>query len=332
MKISFLGTGTWGFCLASLLASKGYHVTSWTRNKDLAASLSRGEDHPHLPGHKARSGMTFTTDLQQAVEDSDLIAESVTASGIRAVFNALKSLKLPKCPLVITSKGIEQGTGLILPEIVLEILGEKAINQVGLLSGPGYAKEIICNLPTSVTGSAYHADVMKQVCETFTTPSFRVYPNSDIVGVAFGGALKNIIAIACGISDGLQLGNSSKAALMTRGLHEIKKLAVARGCTSETLNGLSGMGDMCLTCCSMTSRNTRFGYLLAKGYSRQEAEKEIDMVVEGAYTVISAMELSKRLNIPMPITEVVYKIIYEQMAPKDAVLHLMQRTIKEEHL
>ena len=162
--------------------------------------------------------------------------------------------------------------------------------------------------------------------------NFRVYPNADIHGVAYGGALKNIIAIACGISDGLKLGNSSKAALMTRGLHEIRKLAIARGCKAETLNGLSGMGDVSLTCGSLTSRNSRYGYLIAQGLTPKEAEVKIDMVVEGAYTAVSALEIGRQEGIELPITEAIYKIIYENLSPLDAVRTLMQRTIKEEHL
>ncbi len=332
MKIGYLGAGTWGFCLASLLASKGHDVTCWTKNPDLAKRLNNQQEHPHLPGHRAQKGMRFTTELAEALEGAELIGEAVTAAGIRPVLAEIRKLKIPVCPIVITSKGIEQNTGLILPEIAVELLGEHIRPQVAALSGPGYAQEVIRGLPTSVVGSAFSPEVMLQICDVFTTKSFRVYPNSDIQGVAYGAALKNIIAIACGISEGLALGSSAKAALITRGLHEIRKLALARGCKSETLNGLSGMGDMVLTCCSLTSRNCHFGYLLAQGLMPKQAEEKIDMVVEGVYTCISALQLSKQLNIPMPITEIVYKIIYENMLPADAVYALMQRTIKEEHL
>lgn len=332
MKVGYLGAGTWGFCLASLLAAKGYTVVSWTKNKSLAQALNEGQEHPHLPGHRSLKGMHFTTDMSEAVKNADVLVEAVTAAGLRPVIGALKNIKFPKCPLVITSKGIEQNTGYILPEIAVEILGESMRSNVGLLSGPGYAQEIIKGLPTSVVGSAYDYQVMRQICETFGTTTFRVYPNSDIKAVAYGGALKNIIAIACGISDGLGLGNSSKAALMTRGLHEIRKLAIAQGCKGETINGLSGMGDICLTCGTLISRNCRYGYLLAQGRTPKQAEEEIEMVVEGVYTCLSALQISQQTGIAMPITEMVYKIIYENMKPIDAVKILMQRVIKEEHL
>lgn len=332
MKITVLGTGAWGYCLASLLASNGHSVTSWSTNPALVASLKKGSDHPFLEQSRPRKNMAFTTDLTEALQGTELIVESVTSAGFREVLNAVKAINMPTCPLVITSKGIEQNSGEILPEVAVEIFGQGFLPFVGILSGPSFAAEVIRGLPTSVVASAYSAKEMRLIAETFTNGSFRVYPNSDVKGVAFGGALKNIIAIACGISDALGLGASSKAALMTRGLHEIRKLATACGCRAETINGLSGLGDLCLTCGSLLSRNYRFGKLLAEGVSPQDSKQEIKMVVEGAYTSVSALQLSKKFHVELPISETVYKIIYEGLKPKDAVLSLMRRTIKEEHL
>jgi glycerol-3-phosphate dehydrogenase (NAD(P)+) len=261
-----------------------------------------------------------------------MIVESVTSKGVRPVFRQLKQLAAPRCPIVVTSKGIEQDSGLILTDVISEVLGERIIPHVSILSGPSFAQEVIRELPTSVVVASYDTHTLRHVCEAFTTQSFRVYPNGDVIGVAYGGALKNIIAIACGIAEGLSLGYGCAAALMTRGLHEIRKLAVARGCRADTLNGLSGMGDLCLTCSSPMSRNFRFGHLLAQGYSTTAALKEIGMVVEGAYTSVSALQLSRQLDVPLPITETVYKIVHENMPPKLAVDMLMQRTIKLEHL
>ncbi len=332
MKIGYLGAGAWGFCLASLLASQGNTVISWTKNPDLAKLLNENKEHPHLAGHHKLQGMHFTTDLAEALQDADLIVEGITTAGFRPVFEAVRKIKTPDCPIVITSKGIEQNTGMILTEVAEEIFGESIRSKIAILSGPSYASEVIKGLPTSVVGTAFDYETMISVCEAFTTQSFRVYPNSDVRGVAYGGALKNIVAIACGISEGLALGYSSKAALMTRGLHEIRKLALAKGCKVETMSGLSGMGDVCLTCGSLISRNSRFGYLIAQGMSPKEAEKKIEMVVEGAYTCISALQIAQQLDVSMPITEMVYKIIYDNLSPVDAVKGLMQRTIKEEHL
>jgi glycerol-3-phosphate dehydrogenase (NAD(P)+) len=234
--------------------------------------------------------------------------------------------------MIITSKGIEQNTGLLLSEVVIEVLGKKYANLVGCLSGPSHAEEVIQGLPTSVVCAAYDLDLMMQVHELFSTPLFRVYPNSDVNGVQFGGALKNVIAIACGLSDGLGFGDNTKAALMTRGLHEIRKLSITKGCKPETLNGLAGMGDLCVTCLSHFSRNYQFGRLLAENISPEEARKRIGMVVEGAYSCMSALQLAQQAGIDVPITQAIYSIIYESVKPLDAVKSLLQRAIKEEHL
>ena len=332
MRIGYLGAGTWGYCLASLLAGKGYQVRLWTRDAQMACQLNQQKKHPRLPQGRFEGDLKVTTDLAAVLKDADLVVESVTSEGIRPVFAEVKRIGLPCCPVIVTSKGIEQNTGLILSDAVVEVLGGSSRSLVGILSGPGYAAEVIQGLPTSVVGSAYDAQVMKALCEAFTSETFRVYPNSDMRGIAFGGALKNIIAIACGISDGLQLGSSSKAALTTRGLHEICKLGVSLGCRVETLYGLAGMGDIFLTCSSQLSRNFRYGYLMAQGRTPQEAMKEIGMVIEGAYTCVSALQLAKKQNIAMPIAEVVQKIIQGELQPSEAVRALMQRTIKEEHL
>lgn len=332
MRIGYLGAGTWGYCLASLLAGKGYRVVSWTRDVTLAAQLNQQKKHPRLPQGKFTGDLTFTTELAEVLTDIDLLVESVTSEGIRPVFAALKQLGIPDCPIIVTSKGIEQDTGLILSDAIVEVLGEPSKARVGVLSGPGYAAEVILGLPTSVVGTAYDPKVMKLLCEAFTSETFRVYPNTDVRGVSLGGALKNIIAIACGISDGLNLGSSSKAALTTRGLHEICKLGVAMGCRMETLYGLAGMGDIFLTCSSQLSRNFRYGYLIAQGFTPTEAMKEIGMVVEGAYTCVSALQLAERHGIEMPIAEVVQKIISGELKPIEAVRALMKRSIKEEHL
>lgn len=333
MNIGYLGAGSWGFCLASLLAAKGHHVISWTTNAALAKTLNESKKHPFLSDHPSQGDLIFTTNIEEALQSRDLVVESVTSAGLRPVFEKIKSAKNKiLCPVVITSKGIEQNTGLILPDVAVQVLGSEYRPLLGVISGPSFAEEVIRGLPTSVVASAFSQEVMMLICETFTTSTFRVYPNSDIYGVAFGGALKNIIAIACGISDGLGLGFSSKAALMTRGLHEIRKLAIAKGCRAETLYGLSGMGDLCLTCSSMISRNYRFGHLLTQGHNPKQAEAEIKMVVEGIYTCVSTLQLSRQAGVSMPITEIIYKIVYEGMKPMDAVSSLMQRAIKEEHL
>jgi glycerol-3-phosphate dehydrogenase (NAD(P)+) len=332
MKIGYLGAGTWGFALSSLLAAKGHRVTVWTRDPLLAEQLNTLRIHPKLPGIRAHLGVLFTSDLKEAIDGADLLVESVTSKGIRPVFEEIHRLIPIRVPIILTSKGIEQGSGLLLPEILSEILGVGQSPLVGILSGPSHAEEVIQNLPTSIVGSAYDPELMQQILTLFATPTFRIYPNSDIQGVSFGGAMKNIFAIACGLSDGLGSGDNAKAALLTRGLHEMRKLSYAKNCQAETLNGLSGLGDLTVTCMSSHSRNYRFGKLLAEGLSVEEAQKKIGMAVEGIYTCVSARELGRKHQISVPITEATYAILYEELDPREAVRELLQRKIKNEHL
>lgn len=332
MRIAYLGAGTWGFCLAWLLASKGHQVVLWTSNPEFAKTLSKNRTHPKLPKVQADKNLEFTSDLKAALEGAELLVESVTSKGIRPVFEQVLAYGGVNCPIVITSKGIEQNSGLLLPEVVVQVLGEEMRKNICCMSGPSHAEEVIQQLPTSVVAASYDPQVMHKVVDVFGTPFFRVYPNADMNGVAFGGAMKNIIAIACGISDGLGFGDNTKAALMTRGLHEIRKLSATKGCKAETLNGLSGMGDLCVTCLSKLSRNYMFGRLIAEGLDPKAAQEQIGMVVEGAYSCVSALQLAQKNHVEVPITQAIYSILYEGLNPRDAVKTLLQRAIKEEHL
>lgn len=332
MRIAYLGAGTWGFCLASLLARKGHTVESWTLHEALASELNATKEHPILSGRPFEGDLTFSTDLKKVVQGKDLIVESVTAGGVRPVFEKVLELGGIDCPIVLTSKGIELDSGKILPDVLIELFGEEIRSKICCLSGPSHAEEVSRGLPTSVVSASSSAETMSIVADAFTTTNFRVYPNSDIVGVAMGGALKNIIAIASGVSDGLNFGCGAKASLVTRGLHEIQKLAVSKGCRRETFYGLAGLGDLSLTSFSPYSRNYRFGKLLAEGNTPEEAKEKIGMVVEGALTCKAAIQISRQDGIPMPIAEAVYAMIYEDLKPLEAVLQLMQRAVKEEHL
>lgn len=330
MKIGYLGAGTWGFTLAALLAANGHHVWLWSSKPEFVQHLKKTRQHPKLPKCAVDEKLQFTSNLVEALDEADYVIESVTSAGFRPVLEKIMALGGIDCPFVITSKGIEQNTGLLLPEVAREVLGEKV--RIGCLSGPSHAEEVIKNLPTSIVSSSYDKQLMLEIRDLFTSLYFRVYPNADINGVSFGGAMKNIIAIACGISDGLGFGDNTKAALMTRGLHEIRKLSVTKGCLPETLNGLAGMGDLCVTCLSTLSRNYMFGRHLASGMTPQEAKDKIGMVVEGIYTSVSALQLGKKYKVEVPITQGIYSIIYEDLNPFDAVKALLQRAIKEEHL
>ena len=304
----------------------------WTIEPEMAKRLNAGEEHPKLPGHKKHDRIQLTTDLKEALTEAELLVESVTSVGIRPAMAAVKAAGVPACPIVVTSKGIEQDTGLLLTDVVVEVLGEEHRKQVGCLSGPSHAEEVIRGLPTSVACSAYETAVIEQIRQAFSAPFFRIYPNADILGVEFGAAMKNIVAIACGISDGMGFGDNAKAALMTRGLHEIRKLAVVMGCKPETLNGLAGMGDLCVTCTSIHSRNYRCGRLLADGLNAEQAQQKIGMVVEGIYSVVSAHQLGQKYGVALPITEAVYGLLYKGVAPQEAARALLERTVKQEHL
>lgn len=329
-KIGYLGCGAWGYCLASLLANKGYEVTSWSFDERVIRHIAQYNEHPKFKGYPPPRSLLFTTDLKQTLLKKDLIVEAVTSAGIRQVFQEIKRTHIPQCPIILTSKGIEQNTGLLLSEVAIEVLGEQHKNKIGCLSGPSLAEEVLQGLPTSVVCSAYDPSVMEKIQEAFSTTTFRVYRNPDINGVELGGAFKNVIAIACGISDGLGFGDNTKAALMTRGLHEMRHLAATRGCHPETLSGLTGMGDLCVTCLSTLSRNYQFGRLIADGIDAERAKTKIGMVVEGIYTCLSVMQLAMKADIELPITEAVYKVIYEGLSPQDGVKLLLQRATNDE--
>ena len=331
--VGYLGSGAWGICLADLLAKKGHHVKVWCRSQELCDQLSQTREHPNLKGHRIHEKLIFTPHLEEAVKDIDFLVESVTSSGIRPVFEQLKKIK-PNidCPIVLTSKGIEQDTGFLLLDVVIDVMGPQVSKLLTYISGPSLANEVIQESPTTVVCAGFDPDITHEIQEVFHYKTFRIYPNYDIKGVEFGGAMKNIIAIACGASDGLGFGDNSRAALMTRGLHEIRKLAIAKQCKAETINGLAGMGDLCVTCSSKFSRNYRLGFLLAQGKTLEEAKKEIGMVVEGAYTCVSALQIAKKMNVSLPITEAVYRVLYEGVKPMQVVMSLLDRVVKEEHL
>jgi glycerol-3-phosphate dehydrogenase (NAD(P)+) len=271
--------------------------------------------------------------IEEAIYGAELLVESVTTGGLREVLLTLHALE-PRLltPLVLTSKGIEQKTHYIPPDVVIDVFGDFCANNVAMLSGPSFAAEVARHLPTAVVCGAVDPSVCDKVINVFSSKVFRVYPNIDVRGVAYGGALKNVIAISCGVAEGLGLGTGAMAALVTRGLHEMVKLAVAESCQAQTLYGLSGLGDLYLTCSSPMSRNFKFGQLMSTGLSRKEAENKIGMVVEGAYTCEAAKELAMQHGIQMPITEAVFDILTGDISATEAVTRLMQRHVKEEHL
>lgn len=331
MRVSVLGLGMWGFCLARHLAGNGHEVIGWTIEKELLDLLSKGKDHPFLMRSCQDLPIHLVSSVEEACAATDMIVECVTTKGLREVLQVVQTIpSAHSIPFVLTSKGIEQGTHFTTPDIFFDVFKQKSM--LTIVSGPSFATEVANKLPTAVVCGAWEQKTCDTVIKAFSSPSFRVYPNLDIRGVALGGALKNVVSIACGIADGLGLGTGARAALVTRGLHEMVKLAVADGCRAETLYGLSGLGDLFLTCSSNMSRNFRFGQLLSAGKTKIEAEKQIGMVVEGAYTCAAAKELANRYDIPMPIAEAVSDILEGKISASEAVCLLMQRKIKDERL
>ncbi len=332
MRIGYLGAGAWGFCLANLLSEKGHEVILWTGNQSLVEVLKRGQAHPKLTDHRAEENLVLTTDLTDAVTNVDMVIESVTSKGLRQVLTLINEIGVELPPFVITSKGIEQGTGLLMCDLALEVLGDRFYERIGCLSGPSIAGEVAKKFPTSVVAASYNHELAETICQAFSTPYFSVSPCSDLRGACFGGAMKNIIAIACAISDGIGYGENTKAALLTRGLSEIRQLGRALGCRGDTLSGLSGLGDLTVTCLSKLSRNYIFGQLLASGMTPEKAYEKVGMVVEGANTCLSAIELSKKHEIMLPITEAIYSILKENVVPREAIDRLLMNPIPQAFL
>ncbi len=322
-KICVLGAGSWGSALALVLAKKGYEVIMWTLNEEQANKINRTKENTdYLPGVLFPNNITLTTDLEKAVLDSKIIVLAVPSQAIRSVSKQIKPFVKDNQILVDVAKGLEKGTGLRLSEVCEQELPN---NPYVTLSGPSHAEEVAKDIPTTVVVSSKDLDVAQTVQDVFMSPKFRVYTNPDIVGVELGGALKNIIAFGAGICDGLGYGDNAKAALMTRGIREIGRLGSAMGANASTFAGLSGIGDLIVTCTSMHSRNRRAGILIGQGKSLDETLKEVKMVVEGITATEVAHEVAKDLNIDMPITNAIYSVLHNGCNTNEVVIELMMR-------
>jgi glycerol-3-phosphate dehydrogenase (NAD(P)+) len=323
MKVGIIGAGSWGTAVAILLGKKGYNVHIWDRKNELTDEInSSRENIRYLPGVLLPSNVVGERDAVETVRDAEVIVMAVPSHAVRSVCEGLKNQIHKNQVFVSLAKGIENVSFKRMSEVIEEIYPE---NPVGVLSGPSHAEEVSRDIPTTVASSAKSRDTAEFIQDVFITPKFRVYTNPDIIGVELGGAVKNIIAIAAGISDGLGYGDNTKAALMTRGIAEIARLGVAMGAQPLTFAGLSGIGDLIVTCTSMHSRNRRAGILIGQGKSVEEALKEVNMVVEGVNTTKSVYELCKSINIEMPITNELYKVLFEGKGAKYAVSELMLR-------
>ncbi|MDU2115559.1 MAG: NAD(P)H-dependent glycerol-3-phosphate dehydrogenase [Peptoniphilus lacydonensis] len=328
MKITLCGGGSWGTAIARLLSNKGHDVNFYIRNKSVIYDIKKNkENSKYLPGAKFENEINLTNNLLSVLKDIDIFVLAVPTTSSREILEEIKNYLGENVIIVNLSKGFEVDTLKRISEISKEILPR---NSFVALSGPSHAEEVGKDIPTTVVASSENLDASKIIQREFSTPIFRIYTNSDLIGVEIGGALKNIIALAAGMNDGLNYGDNSKAALMTRGVYEMSKLGITLGANPHTFNGLSGIGDLIVTCTSMHSRNRRAGILIGKGMSMQDACKEVGQVVEGVKTVESTYKLSKIYNIEMPITKVLYEILYKNYDPRKAVYELMTRKNKDE--
>lgn len=322
-KVCVLGAGSWGSALALVLAKKGYEVIMWTLSKEQADKINKTKENiDYLPEILLPNNISVTTNIEEAVKDSKIIVLAVPSQAIRSISSQIKSFIKDEQILVDVAKGLEKGSGLRLSEVCKQELPN---NPYVALSGPSHAEEVAKDIPTTVVVASKDLKVAQIVQDIFMSPKFRVYTNPDIVGVELGGALKNIIAFGAGICDGLGLGDNSKAALMTRGIREISRLGEAMGANVSTFTGLSGIGDLIVTCTSMHSRNRRAGILIGQGKSLDETLKEIKMVVEGITATEVAYEVAKKLNVDMPITNAIYSVLYKGLNANEVVIELMTR-------
>lgn len=325
--ISVIGAGSWGTTLAALLAEKGYDVTLWTHEKELAEQINEHRvNSVFLPDITLPATIKATHDLAEAIPNARYILNVVPTQFIRPVFNQIKSYITDEAIVISAAKGIEIDTLTTPSEILKEILGRS----VSVLSGPSFAQEVIKKLPTAVTLATEDKKTALLLQEIFNTDYFRVYTHDDIIGVEIGGALKNIIAIASGICDGLGLGYNARASLITRGLSEITRFGAAMKAKEVTFSGLSGIGDLVLTCTGPLSRNFTVGQKLGQGMKLSEIVSQTKSVAEGVTTTLSAYLLSQKREIDMPITEQVYLTLYKDKHPKEVVRDLMNRSLKSE--
>ncbi|MCM2358440.1 MAG: NAD(P)-dependent glycerol-3-phosphate dehydrogenase [Geobacteraceae bacterium] len=330
-NIGVIGAGSWGTTLADLLAKKGHEVTLWAYEPELVSEMTEtGMNGVFLPGIRLSPRLSFTNSLAEAVAGKGLLLFVVPSQVLRGVIGTVLSAIPADALLVSASKGIELGTLMTVSQVYEELLPAPLFRNFAVLSGPSFAREVAQEMPTAVVAAAAEERVARRVQEIFTTPFFRVYTNPDIMGVELGGAIKNVIALAAGISDGLGFGNNTRAALITRGLAEMTRLGLAMGASRETFAGLAGMGDLVLTCTGDLSRNRTVGIKLGQGMTLAAILGEMRMVAEGVKTAESARSLAARLGVDMPITEKVYSILYEEKPARAAVVELMTRDLKAE--
>ena len=326
MNIAIIGSGSWGVALAVHLASKGNTVRIWSFMEEERDLINNERKCKFLPGIELPENIICSTDFGEVIKDSKMILHVTPSKFTRNIFKQYKQFVGNK-PVIICSKGFEKETLETLDEVILE---EMPTAKIGALSGPSHAEEVSIAIPTALVIASKHQNILKMVQDAFVSEKMRIYTSNDVKGVELGGALKNIIAFCSGAAAGIGLGDNSFAALITRGLKEIERLGVELGGKEETFYGLSGLGDLIVTCLSEHSRNRKAGYLVGQGKSLEETKKEVGMVIESIDNIEVAYELGKLHNIEIPIVETVYKVLYENLDPQEAVKNLMTRDKKME--
>lgn len=328
-KIGVLGAGSWGTALALLLESNGHEVTIWSIDKKEVEMLSSKREHEtKLPGIKVPECIKITNDIEEGIVGMDFCVLAVPSPFTRSTARLMKPFVAERQIIVDVAKGIEEDTLMTLSE---QILDEIPQANVAVLSGPSHAEEVGKGLTTSVVIGANDEETAEYLRSAFMNERFRVYVNSDILGIELGGSLKNVVALAAGVADGLGCGDNAKAALITRGVAEISRLGMEMGGRAETFAGLTGIGDLIVTCSSIHSRNRKCGYLIGQGMTLKEAQEEVKMVVEGVYSAKAAKKLGEKYQVSMPLVDEVNKILFEDKSAADALLDLMMREGTTEH-
>lgn len=328
-NVGVMGAGSWGTALALLLHSNGHQVTVWSINEEEVEMLSKEREHKSkLPGVKIPEDMVFTSDMETAIKEKDFLVLAVPSAFTRETARNMKPFVKEGQIIVDVAKGIEEDTLMTLSQQIEEEIPQA---NVAVLSGPSHAEEVGRGLPTAVVIGAKTEETARYLQEMFMNHVFRVYISSDMLGMELGGALKNVIALAAGIADGMGYGDNTKAALITRGIAEIARLGVKMGGAIESFTGLTGIGDLIVTCASVHSRNRKAGYLMGQGKTMEEAMAEVKMVVEGVYSAKAAAKLGKKYGVALPIVDKVNEVLFEGKDPKEAVDELMLRDSKAEH-
>lgn len=331
MKIGVIGAGSWGTALAKLLADNDHDVLLWAYEDELVRDINeQHENTMYLAGHELPPNLTATTDLEECVHDKEMIVTVPPSHVLRTVMSQVAD-KIPKAvPIVSATKGIENDTLMLVSEILEDVLPVHCHPYLTYLSGPSFAKEVVARKPTAVTIASYNHKLAEHVQHTFSNDVFRAYTTYDVIGVEVGGAVKNVVAIAAGAISAMELGHNATAGMITRGLHEITRLAARLGANPLTLSGLAGMGDLVLTCTGGLSRNRTLGYKLGQGKTLEEILGEMNMVAEGVKTSKSVYDLSRKVEVEMPIAENVYKVIHHGMPARQGVQNILSRSLKPE--